>query len=352
MKSFAQFTLSHEKMNAIPSVSELKKLTVVDLKDWLRQNELPVGGNKKELIKRLCEYAGHDFSDADFSTKKASREREKICSDVRKAKMSFEDFVKLGQEIYDLTDEQIRSILSSSEKIRNLKPVKPELNVDLSDRDALIKLKKHELQSICEELCVPKSGKKEDLVERILNPEENKKKSRSRSNVRLELGEYESADELKDAGITVDMLKKCLRDAGYSVSAKKRADLVRYYLDPSIAPKKKNSSKKLLSEFEEGDPLPSSKEELDVYNMKGLKSILKHFGIETNNTKRAGIVEAILSFDPEEEDSSEESEPEEKPKKKSSKKSTKKKTPKRKVVDPVDLSDDEDVSEDSSEEKD
>lgn len=46
----------------VPPLSQLENMTVSELKDWLRQSSLAVGGKKAELIERLENFRQRDVS--------------------------------------------------------------------------------------------------------------------------------------------------------------------------------------------------------------------------------------------------------------------------------------------------
>jgi hypothetical protein len=180
------------------TIIDWSKLTVAQLKDQLRARQLKVSGKKAVLIERLEQHDrihGQPLAGPPEAAlvlpatgvpgpvpkavsprkKRAAKDPVKTFkSHVRSADLPLGQALNALFDVYGLRrDEQssawLDNLMVSFEAVAQEKPAAPAAP---ATREGLLKLKVVDLKKILKERGLPVSGKKADLVERILNPPE------------------------------------------------------------------------------------------------------------------------------------------------------------------------------------
>lgn len=186
--------LSTKADNAIQTDVDLSQLTVVALKDRLRQLDLPVGGRKDDLVKRLLDNSDQQLHKPDLDTARSSEKKE-------------ED----DNTIYNLTVPALK------ERLR--------------------------------ELGLPVGGRKADLIERLLDS--NNDNTHEHTEEKEDVIETESSD---DDPIHLDLFtdnSENANDTNRSESSARRAKRKKFWKTQEVRELIKQNDRSAIAKAEE-----------------------------------------------------------------------------------------------------
>nr|QBK91419.1 MAG: SAP domain protein [Pithovirus LCPAC302] len=148
---------------------DFSDMTVKELKVHLKDNGLPVGGRKANLIERLEQFVSGDTTTESVVEKKSKSKRsrkdplETVKSAIRDADLTLEQSIRVLFDLYSGLPESVLEMINGEEK--------PEPVEVPNTKEGLKILKVAELKKILRDMGQKVGGKKSELIDRILHPE-------------------------------------------------------------------------------------------------------------------------------------------------------------------------------------